>query len=359
MVASCLQRNLPRNLLLVSLALASGCAPDDVAPNGENSNTDEVVRGESTFEHPEVGLFEIRHRSSVGTCTATLVAPNVAITASHCVGYGSADSPGNYGTFIVRPAGGGELRYGVERYRGFATRLGPDDVALLRLAQSVPDTIARPAPLATRIPDAGTFLAVYGYGCTYRGGRLDGAKRRARFAQGEQTNRLCPGDSGGPVLVESSGAVLRINSGYYGDSFGTDLFGDVPRNVERLSALVREWSGHDPGTEGGGTGSACGSLVGATRWACVSNGRARCPDGVTLEREACANGCNAVAGGDAQCAPAPPPDSCGIYAPFPDYTCRRGGTGFARCVPGRTPEFLVCPTGYTCTPGSQWLRCYR
>ncbi|HEX4934402.1 MAG TPA: hypothetical protein VFV33_14535, partial [Gemmatimonadaceae bacterium] len=52
-------------------------------------------------------------------------------------------------------------------------------------------------------------------------------------------------------------------------------------------------------------------------------------------------------------------DRCGSYAPFPEYTCRRTTTGFARCVPGGEPEFLTCPSGFTCTPGSRTVMCYR
>ena len=52
-------------------------------------------------------------------------------------------------------------------------------------------------------------------------------------------------------------------------------------------------------------------------------------------------------------------DSCGIYGDWPQYTCRRTQTSFVRCLPGGTPEFMLCPSGYTCQPGTTHQMCYR
>ena len=60
---------------------------------------EKVRNGTLTQERPEVGSL------SFG-CTGTLVAPDLVVTASHCVGYGSALQRGNYGTFTIEAADG-------------------------------------------------------------------------------------------------------------------------------------------------------------------------------------------------------------------------------------------------------------
>jgi hypothetical protein len=78
---------------------------------------------------------------------------------------------------------------------------------------------------------------------------------------------------------------------------------------------------------------------------------AACAGGFALNPPDCAAGGGGGGGGGG--------DSCGIYAPFPEFTCRRTTSGFARCRPGGMPEFLNCPAGFHCTPGSQELFCTR
>lgn len=369
----------------LSLAASSGCAPDPGADLGRSSDT--VVGGSVTLDHPEVG--------SISGCTATLVAPEVVITAAHCLSYGSRTSPGSYGTFTIEGSGGARSRYTIRRYRSYASSVGPDDVALIQLAEAVPASVATPAPIASAYPARGDRVTIYGYGCTRRGTSTDWRKRRYEHAFGASTTALCPGDSGGPTLT-AAGEVLRINSGYWVDATGYDIFGDVPRNYARLIEQVRAWSsgpvpegprdGGAPMADAGGGGpggggsedledagvvvpddwctplaSTCGGCTpiagcgfcGATG-RCVEVDRSGrpvrgCSGGFALNPSDCSGSGDGGGGGD----------SCGVYAPFPEYTCRRTATGFARCRPGGSPEFLVCPTGYYCSPGSRTLMCYR
>ncbi len=351
--------------------LALGCAADTTmdalppeAPEprlGERS--DEIVGGTITSARPEVGY--------ISGCTATLVAPDVIITAAHCLGYRSATRRGSYGRFTILPASGGQRSFPIVRYRSYSRQLGRDDVALMQLGEPVPDALATPAGLADAEPPSGAGLTIFGFGCTTRGRRSDWRKRAFDFRQGERTSNLCPGDSGGPVMTED-GRVLRINSGYYLDRYGTDIYGMVPPNFGRLEAQVREWSAFDrtdppptpdpepdpepepeplpedpcaaqPSCAPCAATSGCG-WCGATD-TCVSvdgHGRAAsCAGDVALDTPQCRY------------------DSCGIYEGFTDYTCRRTHTSFVRCRPGGTPEFLFCPSGYTCRPGSRYLMCYR
>lgn len=231
---------------LATAALLAGCATT-AELSGETAEgalpdappvpdfLEKVRNGTLSSERPEIGSL------SVG-CTGTLVAPEVVITAAHCVSYNSATSPGNYGSFTVQRADGGSSRYTMQRYVSFSRQLGTADIALVQLAERVPAEVAEPRPLAPVTPANGTALSIWGYGCTERNTRTDWRKRYVDFTEGQATNNLCPGDSGGPVIDEVTGAVLRINSGYYHDNFGTDIFGHVPTYYDQVRAQVDAWS---------------------------------------------------------------------------------------------------------------------
>ncbi|MBI5517737.1 MAG: trypsin-like serine protease [Deltaproteobacteria bacterium] len=327
---------------------ALGCAAEE--PERLADGTAEVLRGEVTYDHPEIGSL------SVG-CTGTLVAPNVVISAAHCFGYGSTRSPGRYGTFSIRRAAGeASVSYTIEQYVSYSSQLGTYDVALVKLATAVPASVATPAGVARSIPSRGTRLAVYGYGCTARGTSTDWRKRRFVFTEGPASNNLCPGDSGGPVIVADTGAVLRINSGYYYDSFGTDIFGIVPANYDRIAAQITAWSGAPPsdggggappgGGDGGGGGTtppteptppsgdgACGAWAPYTVWHCSADGsiRGRCRAGA-FEQEPCGAGCEQRATGEDVCRVV---TNCGAWEPFTAWHCSRDGSIRGRCREGR------------------------
>ncbi len=381
--------------LLVACAAQGGAPPgtdpeDALPPEEIGWSEDAVIGGTVTYDRPEVGF--------ISGCTASLVAPDVIITAAHCVGYASRTSPGNYGSFTIRPSAGESRTFPIVRYRSFSNQLGPDDLCIMALGEAVPADLATPLRLPDAEPPDGSPLSVWGYGCTQRGRRSDWQKRVYAFEQGQRTAALCPGDSGGPVITEAN-EVLRINSGYYIDSFGTDIYGLVARNHARVRAQVEEWSDFDldapapepepdpepepePEPEPGpeplpepepepepepdpgpppapdpsdpcSAHVSCGSCAASPGcgW-CGGSGGCISLDGAGNPLRACPAD---LAVDSPQC----PWDSCGIYGDWPQYTCRRTQTSFVRCLPGGTPEFLLCPSGYACTPGSTYQMCYR
>ncbi len=330
-----------RLAILSSLLLACH-APDGTETT---STAQEVRNGTVTDERPEVG--------TIGGCTATLVAQDVAITAAHCKGYGTRTNIGNHGE--LRLSNGGETRrYRINRYRSFSRELGPRDICVLGLAEEVPVDFARAAPLAAEVPDEGTPLTVYGFGCTRIGGRGDGQKRAASFEQGENSYTLCPGDSGGPVFNDDTGAVLRINSGYRLDRGNSDIFGVVPVIYDDVRQQVLDWAqgevpeegdpidGLDPSIE------VCGrnDIEIFEQWTCTNTRafRYRCLPGGKPTWESCAGGCASAPKGQADTCAQTPDEACGDYAPYLEWACATDDKTLLRCAAGAL-ESQLCPTG--------------
>lgn len=378
---------LPLTALLVGLA---ACTSADLRPRESMPPEDvahsTLVGGSYTYERPEVGSISI----GGGGCTATLVGPRLVVTASHCVGYTSRDTVGNYGTFEIRRSSGDRQVYRVQRiaaYMGSAEVIGPDDVALLQLATAVPESIATPAGLVSVEPARGTPVTIYGYGCQRRGGGGSFSKQSIRTTWGTVTSTLCPGDSGGPTMTDD-GLVIQANSGYYGGDRGPDEFGRVYRVRSRIDATIARWgetlgSGGSmppppppppPSADAGrpdaytppppppppGSGpcaqATCeeSTAIVGCGW-CDATGRG-IPIGAMGEAlEACPSGFRV----DPSDCGAAERSTCGPWSGISTYTCRRGRTQFVRCDEGGVPTFLTCPAGYYCNAGSTERLCYR
>ncbi len=148
--------------------VVTGCAPEEVT--GETSQP--ILNGVATNLRPEVGQFF--HRGSM--CTATLVAPRYAVTASHCLNVNNFADTSLPGGSILRltdtPVGVRD--FAVDRVFGYGRAIGEmtpagwlnTDVALVRLQTAVPSNVALPAAMQTWYPATGQYSTVFGYGCT-------------------------------------------------------------------------------------------------------------------------------------------------------------------------------------------------
>ena len=363
----------PSLALLAIASLAVGCAGPLDEPHGgayEDSPrapadapptpafADKIKGGTVTNERPEVGVF--------GGCTATLVASDVLITAAHCVNYASSDYSQH--TFRIDGLDGRAHIYGVERYRSLDQRLGDNDIAIVRLAEPVPESVAKPVPIASDQPADGESLTVYGYGCTDWGRSPDGQKRKASFAMGGPSDTLCPGDSGGPVFDDQRNAVLRINSGQWNQS--RDIFGIVPPNYSRIREQIAAWTRGPIPEIGDAEPRPPAEMCGTTRdvfvhWTCTGSGghKYQCPRGGLPEWIACANGCrpgpvghHAACGEEIGLRGEGPRRRCGeTWAPYTDWACARDGLTLVRCV---DDELWVnrCDTGCDWEPGPDACR---
>ena len=230
-------------------------------------STQPLIGGTITLQRPEIGRLFF----GGGACTATLISSRALITAKHCVGNTSCDAVGcgsRWGAQVALGDGGRSSRFAVERFvslradgsvvphlQGDGNRttdgrrsdyLLNDDVALVLLSKDVPASVARPAGLAAARPTTGDPLRVWGYGCTHRGGQADGSKRYGDFKEGQRSDQLCPGDSGGPVTAGPGGGVLYVNSGYtvprFAGQISQDVYGDAVGLRRAVTAQLVRWA---------------------------------------------------------------------------------------------------------------------
>lgn len=240
----------------VVLGLLVGCG----GSGPEEAVVDPVVGGTlQNFENPEIGRFVTPFG---GSCTATLITSDIAITAAHCVRYESSGTGGGQVRFRSRQ---GNTSPRVTAYRSFSTRPGRADVALLKLERGVSSRIAGPRPLASRAPRNGETVELWGYGCTVRDTRNSQGKTTIVSRYGSSQN-LCKGDSGGPVL-NTSGQIVAVNSAYDTIS-GADIFA-IPSSLRSaIDAQVSAFGfgGSVFGARPGNTsGAEAGALGGAAR----------------------------------------------------------------------------------------------
>lgn len=245
-----------RALLPCSFLFMVGCAETtDASPDEVGASDEAIVDGADTFEHPEIGLLH----NGGSYCTATLIRPNVVLTAAHCVTGGHKDEAVTGYSFDIKPSSSvAATRFEIDR--AYTVPVAADfdgtqtwrlkDIALLRLTTPVPATLAEPLAVATSRPSAGADTIIFGYGCTSRKADANGhrpgggVKRKAELTWSSTelgsgaSSHVCPGDSGGPWLDVAAGAVFGTTSGIVN---GDDRFGDVPANAAEINRAADAW----------------------------------------------------------------------------------------------------------------------
>lgn len=217
------------------------------------TSASELVFGTVTALRPEVGAIF----TGTGACTATLIAPNIVLTAAHCLNPTSSSlttMPGST-SFSFRDLSGASRAVSVDRVHSFnwdsfaPSTVGvplTGDVAIAHLSSSIPATQAIPARIAQARPSNGAASTMFGLGCTDRIFQNPfGTKRFVTFSFNSPTTSLCPGDSGGPEVFGAPGAGGAI----WGVSTGAitifDTFADVAMHGPQIDAVIRGWDGRD------------------------------------------------------------------------------------------------------------------
>lgn len=284
-------------LVLVPWLSACGSPNDELDTGGElniGSAEQAVVHGEASDSADDGVVYVLSHEGNSGSaCTGSLIAPNLVITALHCITYSNAGeftcnedgtleaSAGNDGRIgQLLPAGNVDIFSGSPRssepvatsVRLFGTgtlQICRNDLGLVMLDRDL-DLPLLPIRLDAPV-ERGEFVRVVGYGQTETSGSSGRFQRAGRRVvdvgpdsddQAQQSTAAprtfvtnegpCHGDSGGPAISEETGAVLGVYSLAAGLSLASCMTAGV-RNVftraNAFSTVVMDAftaAGHEP-----------------------------------------------------------------------------------------------------------------
>ncbi len=270
---------------LVASAVCGCATACSNAPPGEASGAriQSIVAGEPSGADQD-GVVLLRAAQSKILCTASLVGPNLLVTARHCVALLSDGefSCSTSGELIENPTGGGQLGLTVppadlEVYAGEPPRQSPlahgqqvvstlsptvckDDLAFVVLDTALdlpvlPIRLGRPAQVHEP-------AVLVGYGTGAERELIDYATQPRRQKRGVDVIEVgpalddgattvpralisegpsgCVGDSGGPLLAASSGALLGVYSLERGDSCSAPTVRNQLVHVPAFETLIDE-----------------------------------------------------------------------------------------------------------------------
>jgi MYXO-CTERM domain-containing protein len=242
-------------LMVLGLAAgAVGCSAPGQEPTGQSAQP--ISGGVADVSHDSVFLLVSHHDDRTGTCTATLLAPNLLLTARHCVSAGSHEDVlcGDAGLGEPYPAesffatNDPQPRDGSPFFRAIDVRVPVEsgdtcgfDIALVLLGENVPGAIAVPAvPRIDQEVQPGEVYTAVGYGVDERGQSTGTRMERSGLSidcepgtcgagvestefRGE--DGICSGDSGGPAIDAEGKVVGVVSRG--GPDCGTPIYGTV------------------------------------------------------------------------------------------------------------------------------------
>jgi len=204
---------------LALLALAAGCGgPADAAPAALAQG---IVAGSPSPHEAAVALVARRVRCAEPAphllCSGALVAPDLVLTAAHCLDVFGAEGPYEVFAGATLPDGTWVRVREARAHPAYVPATHAFDVALLRLAAPLD---VEPFVLATAAPRVGDTARAVGFGDTRDGApagmRLQGDTAvvdvlAAAFRAGPSPSMSCTGDSGGPVLIDGRLAGITVS----------------------------------------------------------------------------------------------------------------------------------------------------
>lgn len=202
---------------------------DVVVRNGEPASANDIVSSSTVLIQTSVG----------GICSGTLIAPDLVLTAGHCV----ADQnlfmiQGNYkGSSAIKLARAARVhpKFAINNiFMGMGGKSTTNDIALIHLSDKFPSTF-KPASLPAReVQYNDQKVVVAGYGRTFSsknkkrssdsGVLRFGGSKVSSFKSGGSIQLKengksygCPGDSGGPLYTNSGNRLVVIGIHSWGN----------------------------------------------------------------------------------------------------------------------------------------------
>jgi uncharacterized protein (TIGR03382 family) len=263
-----------RSLVLAIAPLVAGCAVDAVEPVARTSQS--IIGGDPSepSEFMATGMVVTRGRL---VCTATLIAPDVGLTAAHCLktpDFGTLgftlDNDASDGTADVIP-----IQF-AHMHPDFDGRVDPyidlsirNDIGVFILRSPVPDAqyeqiddVGSDAAL-----DPGNTLPMCGYGWPSYTSNSFGLKRDANvlvdrtdsfeFSTAPANPQPCNGDSGAPLFADSPSGrrIVGVVSRAMGRSEMCDTGAIVTRVAPYAAWIAGASSDREEGCNAGGSGS--------------------------------------------------------------------------------------------------------
>lgn len=285
---------------LTLVALSASLALPSLAADRYGSKSGAIVGGEPGTEADIRSTIALVDASTgAQSCTGTLIAPQVVVTAAHCI----VDVQGNvaeassvqvvFGVLDTSEASD-EQRMNVsqviphpEYLKGEEpvdeTGLGKDnDIAIYILQSAIdfPVVPVLPPSLVESAMTEGRTIIVTGYGTIEDQGEASGVLYTAEtslgkvvefefFAGGIGQPDTCPGDSGGPAYLDLDGAIHLIGATSRGRQDSEIGCGDggvyslVPAYLDWIAESASNAGVAGPGGGGGTDGAADGASDGA------------------------------------------------------------------------------------------------
>lgn len=231
------------SLFLLPSAVSASTADTPAPPSPATTSTPEVVGGHQAPSGKWNDTAAVMVDQGYAACTGTLIAPNVVITAGHCIGIGIVS--------VVLGAndwdGGGGEEIAVTRELSYPNWEGSYDVGLLILASAssyAPRVIASGCVTSRSLHD-GAPVHIVGYGAIDEQGEeytsqlreADSTVVDADCSNGRGCNGAvypggelaaggggidaCFGDSGGPLYLDDPSGTFLVgvtSRGFYGTS---------------------------------------------------------------------------------------------------------------------------------------------
>jgi hypothetical protein len=279
----------PFSLLALSLSAVSamtlgcGAAPegatdDDVDVATEGHGRDAIVGGTAATGYPEAALVNMfQNGAQVAICSGAVIAPQVVLTAGHCV-------VGLNGWSVKTPYAGGQsaVASGAATYDYNSTAEYVDatkhDVALVFLKtpiklSSYPTVAKAKSANGTKIVNLGRIKdGVASYSNLYVSPVItvnDAASYGFPYDY-IATEKIESGDSGGPDIIAGTHTILAVNSGGGG---GTEVLARVDLVYDWIQQQIASHGGSGTSTGGttgsGGSTGTGGSTGGTTTPSCA------------------------------------------------------------------------------------------